>query len=255
MPGGRYDSSKTRVRPVFDTLWDVGRDWLPSLLELPSHGCPDSAVLAGDLTLVSGYWEPNEKCLSPPISLLAWLVRNAGKLATEPTGDRRARLAAGDPDVVDEALRLLRTSNESRAWYIFEGPTCPDVLLTATDALVVIEGKRTERATTTDTTWLSGRHQIWRHIDAAWEIRGRRAVYGFFIVESAADGSLPGAWEAAAKACLDPAALRGSFPHRSAEEVVAISRCYLGVTTWRAVCDRFSIDRRVLLEDVSSGSA
>jgi hypothetical protein len=30
--------------------------------------CPDSAVLAGDLTLVSGYWEPNEKCLSPPIT-------------------------------------------------------------------------------------------------------------------------------------------------------------------------------------------
>jgi hypothetical protein len=60
------------------------------------------------------------------------------------------------------------------------------------DALIVIEGKRTESGATIDTTWLTGRHQIWRHIDAAWEIRGRRQVFGFFIVEGEdPDGRLP----------------------------------------------------------------
>ena len=50
MPGGKYDSSKTRVRPVFDALWKSGRDWLPQLLALPTGGCAGAAVAAGDLT-------------------------------------------------------------------------------------------------------------------------------------------------------------------------------------------------------------
>jgi hypothetical protein len=253
MPGGKYDSSKTRVRPVFEALWGRGRDWLPDLLALPAGGCPDSGVVPGDLTLIEGHWEPNERCLNPPVALLSWLIRNAGALRPNTVeGELRRKLADGNPQTVDDALRLLRTEGGSRGWYLFEGPTCPDAYLIAEDALVVIEGKRTEPTTTTDTTWLTGRHQIWRHLDAAWEVRGRRAVYGFFIVERDADGSLPGHWRSATASCLAPDALRSSFPHRSSSEVAAISRCYLGVTTWRHVCDRFQIDWRRLPHDTSS---
>lgn len=81
---------------------------------------------------------------------------------------------------------------------------------------MVIEGKRTELTTTTDTTWLKGRHQIWRHLDAAWETRGRRSVYGFFIVEGetdSADGRVPEHWRSASAACLTPEVMRSSFPH------------------------------------------
>lgn len=137
--------------------------------------------------------------------------------------------------------------------YIFEGPTCPDAFLVAHDALVVVEGKRTERSTTTNATWLNGRHQIWRHIDSAWEIRGKRSVYGLLIVESdssSLDGSVPEEWRKAGQACLHPGALTTSFPHRSAEEVAAISRCYLGVTTWRNVCEQFHVDWRTLPHEV-----
>jgi len=256
MPGGKYDSSRTRVKPVFDALWTRGRDWLPQLLALPTGGCADAEIKSGDLTLIEGHWEPHEKCLDPPIALLSWLVRNVNSLASKALDNEfRRRLAVGDPETIEHALRLLRTKGVSRGWYIFEGPTCPDVLLVARDALVVVEGKRTEPSTTINTTWLNGRHQIWRHLDAAWEVRGRRAVYGFFIVESDAastDGSVPELWREAGQACLDPAALLTSFPHRSAEEVVAISRCYLGVTTWRKVCDRFHIDWRTLPHELSS---
>lgn len=253
MPGGKYDSSKTRVRPVFDELWTRGRDWLPQLLALPTDGCADADINSRDLTLVDGRWEPKEKCLNPPISLLSWLIRNVNRLASRDLdGEFRQRLAIGDPETIEHALRLLRTEGASRAWYIFEGPTCPDVYLVARDALVVIEGKRTERTTTNDTTWLPGRHQIWRHLDAAWEIRGRRAVYGFFIVESdVADNSVPELWRKAGKECLDRSALLSSFPHRSAEEVAEISRCYLGVTTWRKVCEKFDIDWHALPSEVS----
>jgi len=258
MPGGKYDSSKTRVQPVFDQLWARGRDWLPELLALPTGGCPDATIKSGDLSIIERYWEPNEKCLNPPVSLLSWLIRNVGSLSSTPldnSRESRRHLASGDPETIEQALHLLRTEGATRAWYIFEGPTCPDVYLVAYDALVVVEGKRTERGTTTYTTWLTGRHQIWRHIDAAWELRGRRAVYGFLIVESdpnSMDGSVPEVWRRAGQACLDPTALRTSFPHRSAEELTAISRCYLGVTTWRRVCERFHINWRLLPHEVPS---
>ena len=256
MPGGKFDSSKTRVRPVFDALWARGRDWLPQLLALPTGGCADAEIKSGDLTLIRGHWQPDEMCLDPPVSLLSWLIRNViSRSAKAFDNELRQRLADGDPNTIKHALRLLRTEPAQRAWYIFEGPTCPDVYIEARDALVVIEGKRTESNATTDTTWLRGRHQIWRHIDAAWELRGRRAVYGFFIVESdpaGSDGSVPEVWREAAQACIHPEALRTSFPHRSREEVIAISRCFLGVTTWRMVCERFQIDWRTLPHEVSS---
>ena len=255
MPGGKYDSSKTRVRPVFDALWATGCDWLPKLLALPTGGCAGAQVKPGDLTIIERHWEPHEKCLNPPVSLLAWIIRNVNSFAsTMPDNEFRKQLAAGDPRTIERALHLLRTEGVSASWYIFEGPTCPDVYLATPDALVVIEGKRTERSTTINTTWLLGRHQIWRHIDAAWEVRGRRAVYGFFVVESdpaSADGSVPEQWRKAEQACLDPAALRTSFPHRSAEELVALSRCYLGLTTWRKICEEFDIDWRTLPHEVS----
>ena len=83
MPGGKYDSSKTRVGPVFDRLWSRGRDWLPDLLALPTGGCPEAKIGAEDLTLLEHqhHWEPSEKCLNPPVSLLSWLIRNAGFLS------------------------------------------------------------------------------------------------------------------------------------------------------------------------------
>jgi len=241
------------VRPVFEALWKRGRNWLPELLVLPSGGCPDAKISPGDLTLLEGHWDANERCLNPPVSLLSWLIRNVGALRSRTLdSESRQRLADGDPAAVDEALRLLRTEGAARAWYVFEGPTCPDAYLLARDAIVVIEGKRTEATITSDTTWLTGRHQMRRHLDAAWEVRGRRAVYGFFIVESEADGSLTDHWRSAGASRLAADALQSSFPHRSSLEIDAISRCYLGITTWRQVCNQFQIDWLTLPHDTSS---
>src|SRR3954465_11893827 len=82
MPGGERDSSKTRVRPVFDLLSARTDDWIPELLALPSGGCDGAEIRPSDLRMLEGYWEPREKCLDPPVSLLSWLIRNAPTLAT-----------------------------------------------------------------------------------------------------------------------------------------------------------------------------
>lgn len=252
MPGGARDSSKTRVKPVFDLLWAQREPWVRHLLELPRGGCPDARIADEDLTPLEGFWEPTGKQLNPPVSLLSWMIRNAGSLRPagdagrgDPADDRRQRLRAGEPAVVEEALRLLRSDARPKGWNIFEGPTSPDVFLVTPDALIAVEGKRTELGPTTYTKWLSGRHQMWRHIDAAWEIRGRRSVYGFFIVEGSPPGKvddLPSVWRQACESSLSDEALQTSLPHRSLDEAKAISRCFLGATTWQAVCESFGLD-------------
>ncbi|HEX7440750.1 MAG TPA: hypothetical protein VF319_11715, partial [Caldimonas sp.] len=181
--------------------------------------------------------------LDPPVSLLAWLVRNLKPPAGASTIDsQRQLLLEYDPAAVAGALRLLRTDGGEGGWCIFEGQTFPDALLVTPDALIVVEGKRTEAGPTESTTWLTGRHQIWRHIDAAWEIRGRRHVFGLFIVEGDGSGDVPPVWRTAIQAALTPETLTSSFPHRGPEEREAIARCLLGVTTWQHVCTHFGID-------------
>jgi hypothetical protein len=78
MPGGKFDSSKTRVRPVFDALWTGGRDWLPELLALPSGGCPDAAFAAGDLTLVNGYLRPTSNAQAAGVASFRLIQMSRG---------------------------------------------------------------------------------------------------------------------------------------------------------------------------------
>jgi hypothetical protein len=264
MPGGKHDSSKTRVGPVFDKLRLQEDGWISRLLALPVAGCGQAPDVSIDLRLVRGYgfskhvtenWSAKEKALNPSVALLSWLVRHGQSLRaqTNENHETRTLLREGDPKTVGDALKLLRTEGKDRAWYVFEGPTYPDVYLETRDALVVVEGKRTEWAPTSYTKWLDGRHQIWRHIDAAWEIRGRRKIYGFFIVESGSSDNheTPNSWKEASQACFAEGALRSSFPHRSAQETSEISRCFLGVTTWQQVCATFGIDFSSLPDEVS----
>lgn len=278
MPGGAYDSSKTRVKPVFDRLHQRSGDWPRQLIELARHGASDGIPLGGlDLAYRRGYWGPKEECpdrpaplpplqadipgvmdapgcergLHPPVSLLSWLIRHpdAWPPGLDSEGEERRSLRVGDPPAVELALAGLRRGCPDRSWFILEGRTYPDALLETPDALIVIEGKRTEPGPTTHTTWMPGRHQIWRHIDAAWEIRGRRQVFGFFIVE-AENGEIPDVWIEAARCTLEAEVLRGSFPHRSADEVAELRRCFRGVTTWSQVCQEFSIDKGQLPDTV-----
>src|SRR5689334_12511283 len=103
MPGGRYDSSKTRVTPVFNGLvpsQDV--EWPRALLLLADGGW---ATLPAplDYTFVAGYWGAAELGLRPPVSLLSWLIRNVQARSDE-SDTRRQRLFDRDPKTLQTAL-------------------------------------------------------------------------------------------------------------------------------------------------------
>ncbi|MBW2316632.1 MAG: hypothetical protein JRH10_20915 [Deltaproteobacteria bacterium] len=264
-----HDSTKTRVAPVFDALRKqdrTGEKWLSLLLSLPRAGKPIDAALAGATGAVGAIdearWDSlknrkrREKRLAPPASLLSWLVRHLGEAhpddieGKDAKAGRRRALQAGDPATVAKALAKLSSDPRTRAWYVLEGQSCPDVFLSTPDALVVIEGKRTEAGPTKGTTWLPGRHRILRHMDAAYEIAGRRPVLGFFIVEGESESEFPSDWLEAAHETLSPEAIEHSLPHRPPAEREAIARGFLGVTTWQEVCDRCGLDRGILIDRV-----
>lgn len=263
----QFDSSRTRVAPVFGRLLQQAQpDWIVQLLDLAAANGPAGAQRwrEKDLTLHKHFWGASEKGLQPPVSLLSWLIRNAPHAGKpEPVSENDDEVAAerhklwrSDAITIERGLKLLRNSRSKNGkrerWHILEGATCPDAYLVTKEALIVVEGKRTEAGPTTDTTWMRGRHQMLRHLDAAWEIRGSRAVFGLFIVDAgpaAHATDVPRVWKDAAIATTSPDAIARSLPHRGLEEREEIREAFVGVTTWQAVVAHFGLDHALALPD------
>jgi hypothetical protein len=249
---GKYDSSKTRVVPVFDALVQVdatGGEWLGRLLQLPTGGTAFQPPASWDLEIQDRGWGDAEKKLEPPVALLSWLIRNprrspSGELSSDPVkAQKRRELMAGSRSRTLEGLALLRENPRGEDWHIFEGPSQPDVFIETPSVLVVIEGKRTEPKPTTSTKWMAGRHQMLRHIDCAWEVRGQKQVVGFFVVEGDGGGEeVPQQWVEYARETTAAASVASSLPHRGPEEQRQIASCFIGVTTWQKICREFGID-------------
>jgi hypothetical protein len=248
----QFDSSVTRVAPVFCALANPGQPgWVGELLDLVSEGSGSRPWADLDLRPLEGRWGQEEAALLPPVSLLSWLVRHMHRLPIViPDGDdettkKRRALMEGDPATIQRALASLRSSSVDRAWWVLEGPTCPDAYIVTPDALIVIEGKRTEAGPTTHTTRMPNRHQMLRHIDAAWEIRGNRSVFGFFVVEADVGEhptAVPTNWREAARATTGRETIDESLPHRGPDDREGITRAFLGVTTWQAIVARFGLN-------------
>jgi hypothetical protein len=251
---GRYNSSLTRVVPVFDTLLhrdQSGVSWLGTLLSLGSRrtlqnlGVAPGSLLPGH----PAYWGTNERRLPPPISLLRWLVQNV----SAPAHDRlwgspgvmakRRKLVAKDAATIAEALVLLQQPLRHRSWYVLEGRSQPDAFFETESVIIVIEGKRTERSATEVTTWMPRRSQMLRQMDAAWEIRGAKHILGLMIVEGDGPNVLEPSpyWVSETNRQIDVESLSKSLPHRSAEVRQQLASGFLGVTTWQAACQAFSI--------------
>ena len=241
---GIQDVSRTRIAPVFDVLQGRTNDWVRMLLLLNRGGSQSTVDLEGlDLKFHKGHWGRAERSFDPPVALLSWLIRHPmPQLLAPPIIPERTLLAKMEPAAIVRALHALRTSAAPKGWHLLEGPTVPDVMIETLDALIVIECKSVEPIGTPDSAVLSGRRPIWRHIDAAWEIRGRRRVFGFFIVPGGElDQSVPPVVEAECREALSETVLETNFPHRSAKEREAITRCFLGGTSWNLVCKTFNI--------------
>ncbi len=255
MPGGKFDSSKTRLAPFFDYL--LGQDltsesWLPKLLAEVHHG--SGATPPARLGPLQEHgWGKNERALPPPADLLAWLIRNLKCPSSMKEDDllpERKDLVRGDPSRIQAGLSLLSSSRGGRAWHILEGSSYPDAFLATSDSVVVIEGKRTEAGPTTSTTWMPVRHQMLRHLDGAYELAGHRSLWGFFMVEGSPDGSVPQKWVDACIQTLDHDVLEQSLPHRSQEERGLISKAFLGVITWQQACVSLGVPLSALPNEV-----
>lgn len=262
---GTRDSTKTRVVPIFDELATrdrSGASWLGHLLQLPLDGRPvDRSLNFGVIERV-GLWGESEQRLQAPVALLEWLVTHPASLAVEALDgpmshsvrEKRRALLAGDLPTREEALMGLRRGAFGRGWFVLEGETRPDVYIATEKAIVLIEGKRTENAPTTRTTWMPVRHQLLRHIDAAWDGRGSRSVYGFFIVEGEGGAEairVPPKWVDSCSTTIAPGVLRASLPHRSEEQRAQIAHAYLGVTTWQRICRDFRIEWSSLPDEIA----
>lgn len=258
---GLHDSSRTRVTPVFDALLardPTGQLWLPTLLSLPERpGITHAPDPIATRLLIDWAWGKRERALPPPRSLLRWLVTEAAlppdaiAKSKGATREKREALNRRHPTTVAEALTLLgQRTLPTQAWYILEGASKPDVYLATSELLVVIEGKRTEPAPTLDTEWMPVRHQMLRHLDAAWEqLQAGQRLAGFFIVESeegAAGHSIPQRWREAAGTTLLPEVLVGSLPHRTPIERQRIAAAFLGVTTWQRICAALNLNYTAL---------
>jgi hypothetical protein len=253
---GKRDSSKTRVKPVFEQLISqdkTGLSWLNRLLRLPH--IPNrhrSTVVPEALPLLDSRWADREKSLDPPVSLLRWLINNLeidpeqNMSDSEAVRRKRKALFHKDPDVIVEASSLLEKSNfADKEWYILEGKTKPDAYLETSNLIIVIEGKRTETTSTVETKWMSVRHQMIRHLDCTWEIKGSKQIFGFFILEGEGGGDaidIPKHWINLLYETVNPEIITKSLPHRNIEEREKIANSFLGATTWQRVCAEFGID-------------
>lgn len=246
---GQRNSTKTRVVPVFDKLLSndsTGKAWLPRLLSLPGAWRPSHEDKESAFVIQEHKWGAPEQALKPPLALLAWLIRNprapiSGVLSRDADKAKiRQEWINGSDARISEALSLLSHNPNNLDWHIFEGATYPDVYIKTEKFLVVIEGKRTESDVTTTTKWMPCRHQMLRHLDCAWEVKGNREVLGFFIVESHVGASVPPDWCARASRTTNFDVVRSSLPHRSPEEQWAIARSFIGITTWQEICHEFT---------------
>lgn len=194
------------------------------------------------------WWGDHEKSLPPPKSLLQLLLTKvkAGKqsLGKSPTTrENRRKLFAGDPETLSLARKLLGGTYRPD-WYVFEGLSRPDAYLESDDFVLVIEGKRTETGSTTTTTWMPGRNQLLRHMDAAMnaqrEKESPKPVFGMMIVDE--KGPTPMAtWHAECAAITSAKTLTDSLPHLSENERQLLAQGFLGVTTWQTVCREFGL--------------
>jgi hypothetical protein len=266
-----HDSSVTRVAPVFDRLYErdpSGRLWLQPLLELPERGPIAPRTNFPDLEpLREARWGGNEISLPVPPALLQWLAVHVEAPHNQPTlgpsgprtFQRRPALLANDASVQAEALALLHYGAGAELWSVLEHDSRPDIYLETDSLIVVIEGKRDDRGPTTYTTWMKARHQMLRYLDAAWERRAGKCVVGFFIVEGVGEeGVLTNAWQRAPAATVNATALAESLPHRGPEDRAAIAQCFIGITTWQAVCWRLAhlgLDWASLPDTVAAVSA
>ncbi len=232
---GKYNSSLTRVQPVFDYI-NADREKLNDFFSLFGK---DIVVSSKIISYKYGF---DEAAIKPCRELLKWCVENVNQLndeefeklkyKTTSTDKKRYNLFKGDIQIKQQALAELKQDKlPQKAWYIFEGYTHPDIYIETENQIFIGEAKRTESTLTSSTTWLKVRDQLIRHIDSV--IDSDKKVYSFFILEN------PALYELDKYINDDNDFYKNNLPHRSLDIVEKIKKTYLGYTTWNEINEKF----------------
>jgi hypothetical protein len=254
---GRYNSSKTRVQPVFDALLKHDLSvWLPALWRMAAmmreRVIPPPASV-GPLRPGKIY----ERTLPPSTAFLRWMVQNPAKLTPLPApnygaseggvaSERRAAPFGSDPQLRAATLREAMAAIEKKRgqgsgqeWWAFEGFTHVDACFDTAECLLIIEGKRTE-AVSPSTRWFAKRNQLWRNVEVVGELAGERLFGVILAVESAAAGEA--ALQDAERSHDD------SYPHLSIDQKRELDRHLLGFAVWSEMVSAFNLPPSVLLD-------
>jgi hypothetical protein len=266
---GRFNSSITRVRPVFMALIEAdatGRSWLPALLEL----CPrcdrlplgvrdEPGVLLPELLEPRLYRDrvlgeveiPHcfERRVPPPAGFLRWLILNSERMTwpanagtSRETLRRRRALCGTHPGLRDaarrEALRALDergASGSDKRWWAFEGFTEVDCWLETEHLVLLVEGKRRESLSAA-TAWYPARNQLVRNLEVAGDSGGEKDAFVLLAVEEAGLE-------------LTRETVIASTPHLGDAERELLTERYLGQVTWQSLVDALALPCGVLMHE------
>ena len=231
-------SGRTRVSPVFTWLRDHGGSrWVTELLNL-AHGIQAPDNVGGIVSLCL----EKEREVPPSPQRLAWMIRNAHRLAPQDGRLwREYRRRVIDNSKKDEALLKLDAGDTKGLpkELILEGCTHADCLIECSDAFVWVEGKRND--------WLSPcikwdvtRDQLARNVEAAWMLAQQAKKDFWFLIchehelkhheQELIDGYRAGTWKA-------------GFPHLSAD-TRSLFRGRIGTVKWQTIFDHWPVLRQ-----------
>jgi hypothetical protein len=255
---GQFNSSFTRVQPIFVALRTqdpTGVSWLPELWRIATGSRqidPLPPPTSGPLLPGAGF----ERVVPPSVAFLRWAIRNPDRLTTLPAPDygatgevskeKRAALFGSDgalrARVMAEALAAIESSTaagSAQQWWAFEGFTHVDACFETAEAVVFIEGKRTE-SVSPSTRWFRHRNQLWRNVEVAGELARGRAFGVILCVENVESGL---------GALADAEAAReASLPHLSESQRAELDRHLLGYVAWSEIVERFALPASVMLK-------
>lgn len=226
-------SGRTRVTPVFTWLSEHGGSrWVTELLRL-ADGIHSSDTVGEVIKLSVG----KEREIPPSPERLAWMIRNAHRLAPHDGRLwREYRRRVIDNPEKDDALRRLDAGDSKGvpAELRLEGRTHADCLIECTDAFVWIEGKRNDWLSPS-IKWDVTRDQLARNVEAAWLLAAHAKKDFWFLIcyeqalkhheQELVDGYRAGTWKA-------------GFPHLSSD-TRSLFRDKIGLVKWQTIFDHW----------------
>lgn len=252
---GKFNSSITRVWPVFDFLLgkdSTGISWLSALFGKGSKAnksidnlgtlLPKYAILDRNITgscrkdlgkeraeKIGKIRHAFEYDLSPANGFLKWLIKNPNKIEwpkekkySPRTQKKREELIKNNDNTKQEALdelHRLKSEGSWKKWWAFEGYTSVDCMLETEKFLLLIEGKRTEPISSS-TVWFPKRNQIVRNLECAKEIAEQKhKEYSVLICAEEKIEISDNDW-------------KNSLPHFNNHEIENLKRHYFGYVTW-----------------------